>query len=311
MSREHLSWNLKVYNLIFFLDTNRSDPYQYDNRAFEHDPSNINIQPASDIIAIQTPRPISKTPEIEAGRTKLHRLLDEVLDKADSEEIYNPDSDAERQKRRRQRRRINSISNEQKTIPSNQEIPHIPVIPQVSARPDSALLNLRYNHYEAGDRAHDISRLAPVELKPKYVTDDQRYNQYSSRSNPPLFYNDSTMPDRAATATDAYANPKRFGKIRLETDQEAIMRHDGGQIERRQHKFNDDGVYIDSISRNRDGGYRVQARTAWVEPEEIDNNYRDNYMMAKRSVANTRNIISSIHNELKHINIPLSEDYHA
>jgi hypothetical protein len=245
------------------------------------------------------------------GRTKLHRLLDEVLDKADSEEIYNPDSDYERQKRRRQRRGIHSISNDQSTVPLEQQIPHIPVIPQVSERPDPSLVRLRYNPYEAGDRAHDISRFTPVELKPKYTTDDQRSNQYSSRSNPPLFYDDSTIADRAATATDAYAHPKRLGKTLLETDREAVMRHDGGQIDRRLHKFHGDAVYVDSISKNHDG-YRVQARSAWVEPETDHDSYgKTDYVNAKRSAANTRNLISSIYNELQHTSAPSSEDYHA
>ena len=257
---------------------------------------------------------LPQSSEVEVGRTKLHRLLDEVLDKADGEITYNPDSDIERQKRRRERRRIHSISDEPKILPLNnqdQQIPHIPVIPQVYERPDPSLLRLRYNPYEAGDRAHVISHLTPVELRPKYEIDDQRYNQYSSRSNPPLFYDDSTIPDRASTATHAYATPKRLAKIRLETDQEAIMRHNGGHIERRQHKFNDDAVYIDTISKT-----RGQPRSAWVEPEMNNdllrrNDYRDEYIMAKRSVLNTKNIISSIHDELQQIAFPKSEDYHA
>lgn len=295
----------------FYLDTNRSESYQYDNRTFEHDPSDINIQPSSDIVSKYSPQPASKSTEVQVGRTKLHRLLDEVLDKADSDEAYNPDSDTERQKRRRQRRRIQSISNDQNTLHSNPQTPHIPVIPQVSERPDPALVRLRFNHYEAGDRAHDISRLTPVELRPKYSTDDQRSTQYSSRSNPPLFYNESSIVDRAATATDAYANPKRFGKTRVETDREADMRHDGGRIHQRQHKFNDDVVHIDTIPRNRDS-YHVQARTVWVEPDTDNDSFgKNDYSTAKRSVANTRSIISSIHDELRHITGPTSGDYHA
>lgn len=289
---------------MFFLDTNRSGPYQYDNR------SNISVSSADDIISNRS----APSSEIEVGRTKLHRLLDEVLDKADSEAAYNPDSETERQKRRRQRRRMPSISNEPKILPVNnlnQQIPHIPVVAQVSERPDPSLVRLRYNPYEAGDRAHAISRLPPVELKPKYEPSDQRSNQYSSHSNPPLFYDDSTIPDRASTGTDAYGNPKRLAKTRVETDQEAMMRHHGGHIEQRQHKFNDDAVHIDTISKN-----RGQPRTAWVEPE-IHNNlprrndYRDEYIMAKRSVLNTKNIISSIHDELQQIVSPKTDDYHA
>ncbi|UJR21763.1 hypothetical protein I4U23_024838 [Adineta vaga] len=287
-----------------------TSPYQYDNRVYVHDPSTEN-----GIVSTHASHRSAQSPEIEAGRTKLHRLLDEVLDKADSEETYNPDSETERQKRRRQRRRIHSASDNSKNQPiitNAPQIPHIPVLAQVSERPDPSILRLRYNPYEAGDRTSDIARSKPVELIPKYNIDDQRLTQYSSRSNPPLFYDDTNIADRAATATDAYANPKRTARTRLETDQEAKMRHNGGHIEqRRQHQFNNDGVYVDSISKN-----RGQIRSAWVEPE-VDNNlyrrndYRDEYIMAKRSVLNTKNIISSIHDELQHIVLPKSEDYHA
>ena len=92
----------------------------------------------------------------------------------------------------------------------------------------------------------------------------------------------------------------------MENDRQAEMRHDGGQIDRRQHKFNDDGVYLDTIPKNRDG-IRVQARTVWVEPE-TDNG---SLVTAKRSIANTKTIISSIHDNLQHISVPTSDDYHA
>ncbi len=150
-----------------------------------------------------------------------------------------------------------------------------------------------------------------MELKPKYITDDQRSTQYSSRSNPPLFYDESSIVDRAATATDAYANPKRFGKTRLETDHQADIRHDGGRIDQRQHKFHDDAVHIDTIPRNRDS-YRVQARAVWIEPDTDNDSFEKNdFRTAKRSITNTRNIISSIHNELQHIPGSTFGDYHA
>jgi hypothetical protein len=121
-------------------------PYPYDNQAFEHDPLHINIQPADDVTSIPSARRLPQTAEIEVGRTKLHRLLDDVLDKAESEESYNPDSESERLKRRRQRRRVHSISNDQQNPPinyDNQQTRHTPVIPQVSDRPDPSLLRLR------------------------------------------------------------------------------------------------------------------------------------------------------------------------
>lgn len=276
----------------------------------EYDPSHVNIQPAPEIISEYSPRPMPRKADVQTGRTKLHRLLDEVLDQADSDDPYNPDSDAERQRRRRQRRRNPSVSHEQSSPTANPAIPHRPVVAQVSDRPDPSLVRLRYNHYEAGDRAHDISRFTPVELRPKPTDDNERANQYSSRSNPPIFFDDSTIADRAATATNAYANPKRLGKTRIETDNQAAMRFDGGRIDRRQHKFAGDAVYIDT-PKDRDG-YRVQARTAWVDPDtDRDSLVSNDYLSAKRSVANTRNIISSIHGELQHISKPSSGDYLA
>ena len=292
------------------LDTNRSEPSQYDDRAVEYDPSYVNMQPTPEIISEYSPRPMPRITEVQTGRTKLHRLLDEVLDKADSDDPYNPDSDAERLRRRRQRRRNGSISNDRPSPVSNPSIPHKPVVAQVSERPDPSIVRLRHNPYEAGDRAHDISRFAPVELRPKLTDDDERANQYSSRSNPPLFFDDATIADRAATATNAYANPKRFGKTRIETDEQAAMRYEGGRIDRRQHKFAGDAVYVDT-PKNRDD-YRVQARTAWVDPDtDRDSLVSNDYLSAKRSAANTRNIISSIHGELQHISKPSSGDYLA
>lgn len=298
---------------MIYLDTNRSEPSQYDNRAYEYDPSHINLQPAPENTSDYSPRGTPRTTEVQTGRAKLHRLLDDVLDKADSDDVYNPDSDVERRRRRRQRRRHNSISNDQQQSPiARPSIPHTPVVAQVSDRPDPSLVRLRYNPYEAGDRAHDISRAAPVELRPKVPIDDERSNQFSSRSNPPLFFDDTTIADRAATATNAYANPKRYGKTRVETDQEAAMRYDGGRVDRRQHKFTTDAVYIDTLPKNRDG-YRVQARTVWVDPDtDHDSLVSNDYLTAKRSAANTRNIMSSIQGELQHNSKPSSSrDYLA
>ena len=289
------------------LDTNRSEASQHDNRAYEYDPSHINLQPAPEIVGDYSPRATPRSTEVQTGRAKLHRLLDDVLDNADSDDVYNPDSDVERLRRRRQRRRNPSISNDQQPP----TIPHTPVVAQVSDRPDPSLVRLRYNPYEAGDRAHDIARTAPVELRPKVSTDDERSTQHSSRSNPPLFFDETTIADRAATATNAYANPKRYGKTRIETDQQAAMRYDGGRVDRRQHKFAGDAVYVDTIPKNRDG-YRVQAHTVWVEPDtDHDSLVSNDYLAAKRSVANTRNIMSSIHDELQHISKPSSTDYLA
>ncbi|CAF0926035.1 unnamed protein product [Rotaria sordida] len=190
-------------------------------------------------------------------------------------DIEFPKKSFERQKRCR----IHSISDDHKILPlydKNQQIPHIYVTPQVSQRPDLSIIRLHYDPYEAGDHAHDIAL------------------------------------DRAATATDAYAAPKRLAKTCIETNCVAMMRHDNGRIDQRQHKFKDDPAYIDKISKDRDG-YRIQARNVWVESETNNdplrrNDYRDEYLTAKQSILNTKNIISSI---LQHITSRSSGDYHA
>lgn len=302
---------------FIFLDTNRSGSYQYNNQAFEHDLSNINIQPAQEIISTESPRRMPPTSDIQTGRSTLHRLLDEVLDKAESEESYNPDSERERQKRRRQRRRVHSVSNDDKIQPVSSrsepvpDVRHTPVIPQVSERPDKSTIDLHYNPYEAGDRASEIARFKPVELKPKYPIDDYQTHQYSARSNPPLFFDESTLADRSATATDAYSNRKRIAKTRIETDREAMMRYENGQIDPRKHKFNDQDIYIDSTSKDHNG-YHAQPRNAWIESETKNSDYRDEYKSAKKSVLNTKSIISSINDGLQQMSYPRSsDDYHA
>ena len=243
----------------------------------------------------------------------MHRLLDEVIDQAKSEERYDPDSDRERLKRRQQRRRAHSNSDESHYSPIQndpQQKPHIPVVAQVTERPDPQIIRLRFNPYEAGDRAHAISNFEPVELRPKFSYDDSdvtpRYARSTYRSDPALYFDDSNIADRAATATDVYGSPRRRPRTLLETDREAEMRHDGGHVDRRSHLFQDDGVYVDSISKT-----RGPPRPAWIDPAAANNDYRDEYLTAKRSVVNTRNIISSIHDELQNIVFPASDNYQA
>jgi len=321
---------------FFYLARSRSIPYQYDNQGFEFDSPNNFFRPVNNmniheqVPTIHSSRHTTPMSEIEAGRTKLHRLLDEVLDKAEPNQSYNPESETQRRKRHRQRRRINSISYDPRNpliINDNQQNHHIPMIPHVSERPDPSLLRLHYNPYEAGDRAYEIQRATPVEIKPQYSSDDndigQHYNQTSFRVNPPLFFDD--LPDRAITATDTYGIPKRQARTRPETDREAMLR----QMGQRQHKFDDDAVYIDTIPKNRDGS-RVQIHNAWSETDNNNDNffhlnhsdlnndsskrndYRDEYLMAKQSVVSTKNLISSIHDDLQNIvSKPSSDNYHA
>ena len=272
--------------------------YQYDNHSFDHEPIDAH----------------------QGGRKRLQRLIDGAFDPTSGEDVYDPNSQTEQQKRRRQRRRVYSIQDESPHPTgrphTQQQTHHIPVIAQVAERPDPSLVRLHYNPYEAGDRAHDISRLPPIELRPKYSNDSSEIPQrHSQRSNPPLFYQDSLIADRAATATNAYGSPKRLGRSRLETDGEATMRHQGGRVDQRHHVFHNDGVYVDTISKN-PGEHRVRARAVWVEPnvagdESTRNDYRDEYTIAKRSVVNTKNAIASIHDELQQIALSPPKHYHA
>jgi hypothetical protein len=200
-------------------------------------------------------------------------------------------------------------------INDNQQLHHVPIIPHISERPDRSLLHLHYNPYAAGDRAHEIEQSIPVELRSRYAYDDndigQHYTQSSHRSNPPLFYDD--------TATDGYGLQNR----------QARTRHNGDRSPHRQHIFNGDTVYIDTMPRNREET-RVPIHNAWAQRDENNanffhlnpsdlnndfpkrNDYHEEYMMAKQSVVNTKNMISSIHDELQHIvSDPLSDNYHA
>jgi hypothetical protein len=329
----------KIYSIVFihlYLASSRSIPYQYDNQGFESDPRNGFHRPVNkmniheQVPTIHSSRHTPQMSEIEAGRTKLHRLLDEVLDKAEPNQSYNPDSEIQRRKRHRQRRGIHSMSYDPRNpliINDNQENHHTPMIPHVSERPDPSLLRFHYNPYEAGDRAREIQRGVPVELMPPYSSDDndigQHYNRASFPLNPPLYFDNP--PDRAMTATDVYGIPKRQARTRLETDREAMMR----QMGQRQHKFDDDAVYIDTIPKHRDGP-RVQIHNGWPETENNNDNffhlnhsdlnkdptkrndYRDEYLMAKQSVVSTKNLISSIHDDLQNIvSQPSSDNYHA
>ena len=239
--------------------------------------------------------------DISAGRTQLHRLLDEVLDKADTTDVYNPDSLAERQRQYQQRNKVTPGSYEQRHPPSidgRQSNRHEPMFAPVTQRPDPALLQSRLNPYEAGDRAYEVERLTAVELKPKYDSDEitvaSRYSPSSFHSNARLYY-DAVHPN-----------------------------------EQRPHRFHNGTVYVDTIPKNPDR-LRAPIREAWtptggngqdnyfhINPSDLNadpmqrNDYRDEYIMAKRSVVSTKNLISSIHDELQNIitDAP-SENYQA
>ncbi|CAF1080753.1 unnamed protein product [Adineta steineri] len=320
--------NSSMENKITPPNTNRSMPLQHDTRAFEANVSNMFIQPVNEMnmygqtLAARR-RPLAS--EIEEGRNQLHRLLDEVLDKTEPIQPippYNPDSETERRKNRRQRRRVHSTTYDPRSSsigPGNLHGHHIPVIPELSERPDPSLLRHHYSPYEAGDRAYEIERYAPVALKPKYTSDDtdirQRYGQSSYRSNPPLFYDDSRLTAGNVIAPNVYTVQNH----------QTRMHHNP----QRQHRFNENEVYIDTIPKQRDGP-RLLVQNAWSTSEEDNNNafqlkpsdlnndgpkrndFHDEYLIAKQSVVNTKNLISSIQDELQQIvGEPPSDNYHA
>jgi hypothetical protein len=305
-----------------YLASNRFAPYSQDAAVYETERSHQWMQPGdAPGMSKQSPnmrsaRHQSPTSDVEQGRTKLHRLLDEVLDKADTtDEVQQPDFENKRQQRRRQRRNIQfdgynqqdpSIHNDHG---SNSR--HTPIIAQVRERPDSTLTRVRYNPYEAGDRVYEIERVMPVPFLPKYAAEEKdlrtNYGPTSSRSNM------QTEPDRMA-------------RSRPTSDHEG-MDYRGGQ---RPHKFDDDAVYIDTIPKHRMDTH-PPVRTAWpdhagnqdsnysyVDSSDVNadpmkrNDYRDEYIMAKRSVVSTKNLISSIHDELQNIvSDPATDNYHA
>ncbi|CAF2737518.1 unnamed protein product [Rotaria sp. Silwood2] len=293
--------------------TNRSRTYQYNNPVFESD--------------------APQTSENEVGRARLHHLLDEVLDQAEPpNQPYATDSVNEQQRQRRQRRRIHSTSYDPRNtriINDNEQIYHTPIIPRVSERPDSNLLRLHYDPYEAGDRIHDIEHSMPVVFKPKYPSDDNDIRKYYStssfRSNQPLFYDDSTLNNRdRITTMDPYGSQNRQARTRIETDREFMMRPNRDHIGQRQHKFDNDVVYIDTMPKHRDDT-RVPIHDAWTESNDNTNDqlfhlnpsdlnkrhdYRDEYMLAKQSVVNTKNLVSAIHDDLQQIVFDQSSDSH-
>ncbi|CAF3083926.1 unnamed protein product [Rotaria socialis] len=224
-----------------------------------------------------------RTPELEVGRTRLHRLLDEVLDQAEPNQSNNADSQSETRQRHIQQPSI-----------------HSPMIPRVSERPDPTLLRHHYNPYEAGDRIHDIEHALPAFSMND--NDTRNYNPQSSyRTSPPLFYDDD--------------NQQRDVRARIETDRTG----------HRHHKFDDDVVYIDTIPKNRDGT-RIQMPNRWMErdgnngqlfhlnPSDLTkrNDYQDEYELAKRSVVNTKHLVSSIHDDLQQIiSDPLNDSHYV
>jgi hypothetical protein len=266
---------------VSFEGMDRTSLNRYDPLIVDHEQQMMNIPSTEKIKSSHSNR------HSLSEREELHHRFDEFLDQAQRSDVYNPDSEHERMKRRRQRPRTNSMSDDshRRTIQSTSSaVPHTPIIAQVFERPDPSLVHLRYNPYQAGDRAHAISQLTPAEFSRQFIDADNNipYERARTRSNPPLFFDSSAL-----------GHPQ----IHMRPD-----------IDRRQHIFRDDAVYIDRISQN-----HPPIRTAWLDTND-QGDYRDDYIMAKQSVLNTRNILSSIQDELQQIVLPSSpstDNYHA
>ncbi len=280
---------------MIILASRRPIPYQYDPQGYDSDTLTTFIPPGNEYNNYERlPETHSSTraapmSEIEAGRTKLHRLLDDVLDKAEPNTSYDPDSETEQRRLRRQRRRIHSASYDPRNSlmpPGHQQIPHTPMIPRVSERPDPTLLRLHHDSYEAGDRSYELQHAIPVVLTPKYSADDHSVG---------LHYPQPTY--RSDRDVRILPNPQR------------------------QHRFDHDIVYIDTLPKHRETT-QVPIHKAWPQHDDPNENYfhlnpndvstdpsqhhdyHDEYMMAKKSVVSTKNLISSIHDELQQIVAP-------
>ena len=255
--------------------------------------------------------PTSQRTEIELGRIRLHRLIDEVLDQSELEQLNEINYDNARQRRRRQRRAQNSISYDPRNpliTNDDQQTSYTPVTFQVAERPESYLLRHHYDPYEAGDRVHDIRNAASARPRPRYVSDDndlrQHYPSSSYRSRPPLFYD-----DLAITGGSIHPYSSRY----LETGLDTMMQRHGPHARQRQHRFDNDTVYIDTIPKNRDSPRARVHDTRMQEREQNnDDNFREEYMTAKQGMINVNSLVSSAHANLQHIiSQPSSDEYHA
>lgn len=197
--------------------------------------------------------------------------------------------DEERRQRRRERRQI-SASKDSLNVASNVStqtpaIPHTPVRALVAERPDPSVVGLFYNPYAAGDRANQISREKPIALIPAPLTNRVDETSSDKRISNDKNIDKSLIPDRADTATNAFSPRKRQSKSLYETDQQATLRlNETKSIRNRNHDE-------DPLSESSANG-----------------NYKDEYFVAKRSVMNTKRILSSIHDELKTIGSTRSDD---
>lgn len=275
-------------------------------------------------------RQVTTPEDVESGRVRLHRLLDEVLDQADGSSEYNPDSIAEQRKRLRQRPRISTgvetPSNTKQTAIDPSQI-HIPFVAQVQERPSPTVLQGYFNPYEAGDRMAEIARATPVELVPLDSIHDDDTPRRSSR---PVDLNQRLInPARSMSSQPINRSPRDRRRSRLDVSRGPTVHLSG----RRPHRFDDEVVYVDSVNgRRRERTSPISVQTAWNEPSgqhqdkyfhispssvydpqtDTRNDYRDEYLLAKRSVMNTKNLISSIQNELQHIVSDTTLDsYHA
>lgn len=238
-----------------------------------------------------------------------HHFKDDITDEVRFNQTYNHDSQTDQQRRHRPRRPVQSIPYHPNDplVHNNRE----PMIHGVLERPDPDSLRYQYNPYELGDIIHDIEPSLHVSIQSHYQPDGngirQSYPDASYRSQPGLFYDDARLNNRPHLNTDLYdAHPHR----------------------QRYHKFDDNFVYIDTMPRNRDSA-RVPVHGSWTErrPENDDrrfhlnpsdlnsdsarrNDYRDEYLLAKQTVASTKNLVSAIHDDLQQIVTDPSSDHY-
>lgn len=223
-----------------------------------------------------------RTPQTEAGRTKLHNLLDEVLDQAEPNQMYITDP-----------QRVAQQPNIHSVYPNNAQSHQTHIIPRVSERPDPAVTHYNYNPYEVGDRIHELEHALPA-----YSADDnesrKRFVQQPYHSNSPLFYNDGSQ------------RPGARGGQRLHKFNDDVVyidtmpkTHDGARVPV-------PSTWIDE-EENNDGFFHLN-------PSDLDrrNDFHDEYRLARQSVLNTKNMVSAIHDDLQQIiSDPLNDSHYV
>ncbi|CAF0956128.1 unnamed protein product [Didymodactylos carnosus] len=244
---------------------------------------------------------------IEVKRTKLQNPLNAVSSKA-TDGDFNNDFRVQALKRRKQRRRksflsksdSNDSSDSSDLITEDQQR-HSSVVHR-NDRPGSNSVRLRYNPYIAGTTSDNIVRPIPVKLRRTYSP--------NSDEEPPSLQRVSrsrTEPNQVRQndirAKTAISNSSRRSHA-FETDHiDSTKVQFPSQNDGRQPSAftNTDRLRKTSDTNNNDRFHRSSYEDRFGDNRQRRNDYRDEYLTTKQSVANTKNFISAIQDELRNI----------